>query len=176
MMQDFATAILTSAALAAGLPEGRVFDKVKKDNLTIARPRMELQFLPEQYQRSGRKLGEWRTGAEHSRKRELYVVTQSVAANVLADDKSWLAKFSHDFVAALPRGANDTRKNWVQIRVTEATFSQPPDKRVGNDVIAVFVKVNRLFVVTFVWRVTAVEVERLIPSFTINPKLENHYG
>ena len=33
MMRTFATDIITRAALAAGLPEGRVIDKTQKDNL-----------------------------------------------------------------------------------------------------------------------------------------------
>mgnify|MGYP000583344054 CR=1 FL=1 len=71
-MRTFATDIITRAALAAGLPEGRVIDKTQKDNLTIKRPRMELQFMPERYTRSGRTLGLSRDGAVQTRKRELY--------------------------------------------------------------------------------------------------------
>ena len=41
-MQAFATEVITQAALSAGLPEGRVIDIVKKDNLTIRRPRIEV--------------------------------------------------------------------------------------------------------------------------------------
>nr|DAW17989.1 MAG TPA: hypothetical protein [Caudoviricetes sp.] len=60
-MQTFATGVITQAALDAGLPEGRVIDMVKKDNLTLQRPRIELQFLPEKYTRTGRVLGVRRT-------------------------------------------------------------------------------------------------------------------
>ena len=102
MMQTFATDIITRAALAAGLPEGRVIDKTQKDNLTIKRPRMELQFMPERYTRSGRTLGLSRDGAVQTRKRELYVVEQDVAANAMADDEAWLERFSYAFIAALP--------------------------------------------------------------------------
>jgi len=171
-MQTFATSVITQAALAAGLPEGRVIDLVKKDNLTIERPRIELQFLPERYTRTGRKLGVWRTREEYLRKRELYEVEQTVSANVLAEDRAWLETFSVDFVARLPRGGNDSRGNWVRVRAQKATFGRPPDKRVGDAVIEVFTKVNRLFVLSFVWRITAEEVEALIPTFTIYPNVQ----
>ena len=46
-MQTFVTETITRTALAAGLPEGRIIDLAKKDNLTIERPRIEVQFLPE---------------------------------------------------------------------------------------------------------------------------------
>lgn len=167
-MQVFVTSIITAAALAAGLPEGRVIDQTAKDNLTLERPRVELQFLPERYRRTGRTLAVARTATELVRKKELYVVELSVAANVLADDRAWLAAFCHDFVAALPRGANDSRGNWVKIRAEKATFGRAPDKRVGTDIIEVFTKVNELFSLSFAWRITAEEAERLIPTFTIN--------
>ncbi len=167
-MQAFAMETITRAALAAGLPEGRVIDLVKKDNLTLERPRLEVQFMPEQYRRTGRKLALNRTKTEQIRKRELYEVELTVNVNALADDRAWLEAFSVDFVAALPRGGNDSRGNWVKVRAREATFGRPPDKRVGEEVMKVFVKVNRLFVLTFTGRITGEETEKLIPSFTIN--------
>lgn len=168
-MQTFATETITRAALAAGLPEGRVIDIVKKDNLTIERPRVEIQFLPEQYRRTGRKLAVTRTKTEQIRKRELYEVELTVNVNALADDRAWLEAFSVDFVAALPRGGNDSRGNWIKVRAQKATFSRPPDKRVGDEVIEVFTRVNRLFVLTFTGRITREETVDLIPSLTIRP-------
>ena len=167
-MQTFVTETITRTALAAGLPECRIIDLAKKDNLTIERPRIEVQFLPEKYTHTGRKLAVTRTKTEHIRKRELYEVEQTVNANILADDRAWLEAFCVDFVAGLPRGGNDSRGNWVKIRVQKATFGRAPDKRVGDEVIEVFTKVNRLFVLTFTWRITEEEAEELIPSITIN--------
>lgn len=170
-MQSFATEVITQAALAAGLPEGRVIEQVKKDNLTLKRPRIELQFLSELYTRSGRTLAFERTRTELRRKRELYTVQFSVAANVLADDREWLAAFCYNFVAALPSGANDFRGNWVKVRVEKATFGKEPDKRVGDTVIEVFKRFNQLFDLSFTWRVTEEQTRRLIPTFTIETSI-----
>ena len=148
-MQSFAREVITRAALSAGMPEGSVIDIVKKDNLTIRRPRLELQFMPERYTRTGRKLAVTRTTTEQIRKRELYEVELTVNANVLADG----------------------RGNWVKIRVQEATFGREADTRVGDSVIRVFNRMNRLFVVEFVWRVTSEEAEALIPTISITPKI-----
>lgn len=175
-MQGFVTSIITAAALAAGLPEGRVIDQTAKDNLTLERPRVELQFLPERYTRTGRTLSVSRTATELVCKNELYVVELSVAANVLADDRAWLTAFCHDFIAALPRGVNDSRGNWVKIRAEKATFGRSPDKRVGDAVIEVFTKVNELISLSFAWRITATEAELLISSFSINIKEGGHNG
>ncbi|WP_304049029.1 hypothetical protein [Desulfovibrio piger] len=101
----------------------------------------------------------------------LYKVVQTVNANVLADDRPWLEAFSLAFAAALPRGGNDSRGNWVRVRAQQATFERSPDKRVGHQVIEVVTRVNRLFVISFTWRITGKEAEVLIPTFTIKPKL-----
>lgn len=179
-MQAFAREVITRAALAAGLPEGRVIDIVKKDNLTIKRPRVELQFLPEKYTRTGRKLAVYRTETTLIRKRELYEVELTVNANALADDRAWLEAFSAEFVANLPRGGNDSRGNWIRVRAQRATFGRSPDKRVGEKVIEVFTRVNRLFVLTFTGRITGDELAELIPSLTITTCIrqqgEDPYG
>lgn len=167
-MRDFSENIIKAAAQASGLAPDRIINLAKKDNLTLARPRLELQFLPETYTRTGRTLAFTRTRTHLLRKRELYEVQQSVAANVLAEDKNWLASFCYDFVVNLPSGANDARGNWVKIRADKASFSKAPDKRVGEEVIEVFSKVNQLFDLTFTWRVTSEEAQALIPTFTIN--------
>lgn len=167
MMQSFATNTISQAALTAGLPEGRVMAQTAKDNLTLERPRIEVQFLPERYTRSGRKLAVTRTATELVRKRELYVVRLDVATNVLADNQGWLGDFCYHFMAALPAGANDSRGNYVKIRAEKATFSKAPDKRLGDAVIEVFTKVNQLFQLSFTWRVTTEEAELLIRTINI---------
>lgn len=162
--------VVEKAALEAGLPQGRVMPQVKKDNLTIKRPRIELAFLPEIYRRTGRTLDWKRSRTEQVRKRELYEADLTVYANVLSEDEDWLSDFSHAFVAALPKGLNDKRGNWVGIRVEKATFSRPPDKRVDETVIEVFKKADKLFELKFTFRITKDEKHDLIPDFNILPK------
>lgn len=171
-MRDLVKSVIESTAIACGLPAGRVIDQVKKDNLTIERPRIELQYLPEKLTRTGRKLSVWRTRTEQWRKREIYQADLDVAANILADDASWLASFSYDFLAQLPRGLNDSRDNWVTVRGQKATFGKAPDKRIGDDVIEVFQKVNELLLLTFTWRVTAGEAEQLTQTFELNAHMK----
>lgn len=172
-MRDFAFAVIAAAAQEAGLPAEKVINKVKKDNLTLDRPRLEVQCLPETYKRTGRSLAFARSKTKQSRKLELYEVELEIAANVLADNEAWLTAFCYDFVAALPRGKNDNRGNWVQIRAVKAALSRPPDKRVGDDVIEAFCKVNQLFNLTFTGRITAEQAKSLIQTFKIQPILEN---
>lgn len=171
-MRELARQIITETAVACGLPEENVINLVVKDNLTIERPRIELQFLPERLTRTGRKLAVWRTRTEQLRKREIYQAELDVAANVLAEDADWLSAFCYSFLATLPRGLNDSHENWVKIAAQKATFGRPPDTRVGTDVIEVFQKVNDLLVITFTWRVTAEEAEQLIQTWSLNIQIQ----
>lgn len=168
-MRDFAEQTLKQAAKKAGLDPARVMDVSASDNLTIPRPRIEYQFLPEAWTRTGRKLGIVRQGRTQTRKRELYEVRLDVTANILADDAAWLSTFKREFAKAFPPGANDDQGNFVKIRIQQATFSTPPSKRVGTEAISVFTKVNDLFSISFVWRLTRDEVANLIHSVTILP-------
>lgn len=170
-MHAFSQQIITSAALAAGLPEGRVISLSKGDNLTMPRPRVELQWLPETYTRTGRKLGHRRHESPETRalKRELYTVKLDVSANVLAETPVWLSAFERDFIAALPRGVNDSRGNWIQVRAEKASFGNAPETRVGLDTIKVFDKAEKLLVVSFTWRITRDEQQKMITDVNLIP-------
>lgn len=192
-MRDLARATIREAAQKAGLDPARVYELVEADNLTIERPYMTVQFLPESYKRTGRKLDVTRTstevirssavdirkpakpangyapyGAQVCRKRELYEVELLAAANILAEDEKWLADFCYAFVAALPRGLNDERGNWVKIRAEKAQFAKPPDKRVGDEVIEVFRKCGQLHQLSFTGRIVEITREPLIETHTLD--------
>ena len=170
-MRTLAMSLLSNAALAAGLSEGRVTDVSAADNLTLPRPRLEVDFLPDTMTRTGRKLAVSRAGDTQSTKIELYEVRFDLTAHVYADDAAWLEAFEHDFVAAFPRGVNDARGNWVRIRVNQATFKKDPTKRVGTSEITVFTKLDTLFLLTLTGRVTREDEQALITTFSIVPTI-----
>lgn len=171
-MRTLAEAIITKAAEKAGLPEKRVMGLSAADNLTLPRPRVELEFLPEPFTRTGRKLAVTRDKAKQTTKKELYEHRLEVTANVLADDEKWLSAFEKSFVAAFPRGLDDSRGNWVKILVQQATFTTPPAKRVGDKEIKVFTKVNTLFLIKFTGRITSEEEQDLITTFDIQVSMQ----
>lgn len=168
-MRNFAEHAIKQAAEKAGLPQSNVMDVSAADNLTIPRPRIECQFLPESWKRTGRKLAVVRNGKSQTRKRELYEVRLTVTANILAENDAWLSRFKREFVKAFPSGVNDDQGNFVKIRVQEAAFSKPASKRVGKDAITVFTKVNDLLTISFVWRLTEEETDNLIHAINILP-------
>lgn len=186
-MKDLARSIIKDTAQKAGLDSAKVYELVAADNLTIKRPYMTIQFLPENYKRTGRKLAVTRTAAGNARvtevirKKELYEVELLVAVNILAEDEKWLADFCYAFVAAMPRGLNDERGNWVKIRAEKAQFAKLPDTRVGESVIKVFNKCGQLYQIAFTGRIVEEIREPLIPKHSIeigwdgykNPGVDN---
>lgn len=171
-MRDRIMEIITTAATTAGVQADRVFDVSAADNLTLPRPRVEVNFLPGSYSRTGRKLAVTRAQSVQTTKKELYEARVDLTAQVYADNAAWLAAFENDFVVAFPRGFNDARGNWVKILVREATFRKEPTKRVGVKEIKVFTKLDTLFALSFTGRVTQEEEEQLITTVDIQaPKV-----
>jgi hypothetical protein len=172
-MRESAMQMIAAAALAAGLPAGRVTDESAADNLTLPRPRLEAAFLPQTYVRTGRKLAVAREGGGQTIKTELYEVRFEITARVYAEDAAWLEDFEYGFVAALPDGANDSRGNWLKVRASKAVYTdEEPTKRVGTSAIKIFGKVNTLFTLSFTGRVSKEAESRLAASITIEaPKM-----
>jgi hypothetical protein len=170
-MRALAMRIITDAALAAGLPEGRVTDVSAADNLTLPRPRVEVDFLPDSLTRTGRRLAVARAAEVQTTKKELYEVRFDLTAHVYAEDAAWLEAFEYAFIAAMPRGVNDQRGNWIKIRVNQATFKKERTARVGTSEITVFTKIDTLFLITLTGRVTKEEEQALLTTFEIVPKI-----
>lgn len=171
-MNTFIIKTITETAIAAGLPADKVMEISEADGLTLPRPRLEYKFLPEVLTRSGKKLAVTREGNTQTTKREAYIVKQDVLVNLFApveDAENWLAQFCRTFVAALPRGGNDTAGNWVVVRASKATQSRPLVKRVGTSEIRVMERLSTLYQIQFTGRITVDETVSLIPDAIINP-------
>lgn len=162
--------VVTRAALAAGLPEGRVLGTPSAaDNLTLKRPRLEVDILPETYTRTGRKLAVRRLEARQTVKKELYNARLDVTCNVLAEDEAWLTAFCRDFLVKLPHGFNDDAGNFVKLAASEARFSTPSAKRVGTAEIKTFSRADKLLHLIFTWRVTTETERALIENVNLKP-------
>ena len=164
--------VITETAVAAGLPEKQVWgNPSESDNLTLKRPRLEVDILPETYTRTGRKLASARSDGRQTVKKEVYAARQEVTCHVLAEDEAWLTHFCRDFLEMLPRGINDEAGNYVKITASEATFSAPKAKRVGTAEIKILSRVDTLLLIVFTWRITTEIHKDLIKSLNIKPPL-----
>lgn len=173
-MRELVFTLITAAAEAAGLPAGRVLDVSRSDNITIPRPRLEVQMLAATYTRTGRRLAATRQGGMLTRKRELYQLRQTVSVNALAENTLWLESFSFVFARLLPRGVNDARGNHVRLALVEAQTGRESAPRVGLKSIEPMQKRSKLYQLTFTGRVTDEELARLITNININLHWRNY--
>lgn len=173
-MRNLVFSVISATAEAAGLPPGRVLELSRSDNITIPRPRLEVQMLAATYTRTGRRLAATRSKTMLTRTRELYEVRQTVSVNALAENTPWLESFSYDFARFMPHGINDARGNYVRVALAEATPARSSAPRVGLTSIEPLQKRNKLFQMTFIGRVTEEELTRLIQHININLHWRNH--
>lgn len=170
-MQDLIFDVIAQTAGRLGLPEGRVLTE-GKDNLTVPRPRVEVQFMGEVYHSETKIIGITRFEDENGHfqelKKQLYIVREQAGLNVLAEDSGWLKTFCAGLIAEMPRGVNDSNGNWVKIRTESAEGKTSPEKRVGTTAIKVFNKVSKFLIVTFEGRITVTEQSRLLETVNIN--------
>ena len=167
-MRDLILEKVADAAELLSLPRERVMTKSAKDNLTLPRPRIELDFLPETYNRTGRLLGSQPAGAQNicakTIRKELYEISLPVAAQILADDPTWLKEFCYRLAAALPRGFNDSLGNYVKLEAAQGQWEGFTLKRVGNAVIDPIVKRGYILHLNALWRVTKNELQNYITA------------
>lgn len=167
-MRQVATDIITTAAVAAGLPESAVMIEPEKDGITLPKKRVELSYLTEQYRRTGRPVRKSPTpGKETTHRtlvREKHAVRLPIRASIRADDEAWLKNFSRCFVTALPKRMTDEHGNTVTVAVEKAEYGGFTKKAVE-----VFKKRSKTFHITFTG-MTIIENEiPLIKSVDIIP-------
>ena len=175
-MKALVKAFISEAAKKSGLPEGRIFDESERDNLTIPRPRIELQWLGETYTSAVKTLASTRLKTDEGNllevKTQLYTVREEVAVNILSNGETWLASFYPKFIASLPRGITDAQGNWIKVRASRAESSGYAKKHLGSKAVQVFSTPSQWLVLSFEWRVTKTEQFKLINKIDIRlPKI-----
>jgi hypothetical protein len=168
-VRQIATDIITAAAVAAGLPESSVMIAPDKDGITLPKRRVDISYLAEQYNRTGRPVRKRPTpGKEKTHRtlsREKHAMRLPVRAAIRADDEAWLKDFSSRFIVALPKHFTDGNGNTVKVSVEKAEYGGFTKKAVE-----VFKKRSKTFHITFTGMTTIENEIPLIKSVTITPK------
>ena len=173
-MRDLILGKVAEAAETLGMSRERVMTKSASDNLTLPRPRLELDFLPETYTRTGRLHGGpglpgLSPGPGRMRyKKELYQVSLPVAAQALADDEEWLKDFSWRLLSVLPRSFNDKRGNYVRLAAAMGQWEGYEARRVGEAVIEPIVRRGYLLHLTAIWRICQEELVTYVGKVDLN--------
>lgn len=170
-MRDLILEKIRAAAETLGLDRTLVMTKSLSDNITLPRPRIELDFLPETYMPTDRLLGAIPAGAAQAKiKKELYQVSLPVAVHILADEPFWLKEFCYRLAAALSGGFNDSFGNYVKLRASQGQWEGFHLKRVGDAVIDPIPKRVYLLHLNITWRITKDELVNYITKVNFETK------
>ena len=168
---------IRDAAELLKLDRNRVMTKSRADNLTLVRPRLEVDFLPETYTRTGRLLGGSKDEAGRPKyRKELYEVSLSIAVQALADDPDWLKEFCWRLIAALPRGFNDAQGNYVKLSAQQGQWEGFEARRVGEVIIDPIVRRGYLLHLTALWRISQDEPVTFVTDVHLNVKGGDNVG
>lgn len=126
-MRSLAESIITTAAVAAGVPEAAVMDEPDKQRSAILpKPRLEIGWLPEDLVRDRRRLA--RLPRPATPEEDTHAVTRWVVyrrtlrgrLTLRTEDGDSLETMSRAFLLALPKSAPDADGNLVTIRADKA--------------------------------------------------------
>jgi len=126
-MRQTAESVIKAAAVAAGLPEASVIDKPKKDSLTLPKPRVELEFMPENLIRSVKKIAKFpKPGAEmtyRTMRTRLYVRELTIRASVVTKEEDELEPLVRALLVSMPHRTSDSDNNLVTVKANQAVRS-----------------------------------------------------
>ncbi|MGE4297530.1 MAG: hypothetical protein AB7E47_05820 [Desulfovibrionaceae bacterium] len=123
-MRVLAEAIITTAAVAAGLPATAIMDKPDRETALLPEKRLQLEYMDEILARSSRRIAKFASEENPDTHRTVrhrrYRRTLMVRAEVVADDPDWLAIFVDAFIRAMPHKTADADNNLVTVKVNKA--------------------------------------------------------
>ncbi len=126
-MRSLAESIITTAAVAAGVPEANVMDEPDKQRSAILpKPRLEIGWLPEELVRDRRRLARLPRPADKAADTEcrmrwvVYRRTLRGRLTLRTEDGDSLETMSRAFLLALPKQVADEDNNLVTITAAKA--------------------------------------------------------
>ncbi len=124
-MRSVALEVIRAAAMSCGLPLEKVVERTEDaaaEDVLLGRPRLELTWMPVEFQRLRRRLARINSGSStHGRMRwAVYAVTLPVRCEILAEDEAWIEDFCRRFPLALPGQLADPDSNAVRVTARRA--------------------------------------------------------
>ena len=124
MNSEFAFNIILTAALSAGIVNSEaVIKKPEKQTLLLPKPRVEVEFLTEDYTKRTGKIAKFKTPGKQDEmtiRRKLYQTQLTVRAVIRAEEEAWVESFIREFLVSLPVKTADSFGNLVKIRAQKA--------------------------------------------------------
>lgn len=158
-MIEFARQVIKTGAIKAGIPEKNIID-LAADSITLPKPRLDIQFLPEVFRKTGRTLAINKSDAGFEKILSVYEVRLGVACNIYTATTQELEKITNAFIKALPRKFANAENNIVKLWVASGQWKIVGGTQVGLTKIEPIKSRSRLIRVDFVYHVTE---DRLTP-------------
>lgn len=118
-MRTLAKQIISTAAIAAGMPVASIMDKPSQQSALLPMPRLEIEMMPQDIKRRPRlfALLPGANPATHVTHRwRTHDFSLQVRAEIRADNEAWLEQFFKDFIVGLPGKIADAGGNLVTVR------------------------------------------------------------
>lgn len=160
-MRAFIESVVRDAAGAAGIET--VMLKAASSNITMPKPRVEIEFLQDTFISTGRVIGKRKMNGTEVRVHERYEVDSPVMLHLTDNDDSRVQQLSAGLVLAFPKGVADANNNWVRIKASSAEWRVKNAPVVGIKRIEPLIERLRLIRVSFTWRLT---FEQAVPYIT----------
>jgi len=123
-MRALAKQIITDAAVSSGMALKSVMEKPAKQSIILPMPRLELEYMLEELERSYRRIAKFESAANPTTHRtvrsRIYKRELTVRATIRSDNEGWLAQFTNDFIVSLPVRTADSNNNLVTVVATRA--------------------------------------------------------
>jgi len=118
-VRTLAKQIITTAAIAAGMPAASIMDKPAQQSALLPMPRLEIEMMPQDIKRRPRHFARLLgiNPATHVTHRwRTHDFSLQVRAEIRADNEAWLEQFFKDFIVGLPGKIADAGGNLVTVR------------------------------------------------------------
>lgn len=171
-MKDFIETVIREAACIAGVET--VLLKAKSSNITMPKPRVEFEFLPDTFLPTGKVIAKRRQNDTEVRVHERYQVDSPVMLYLTDDNDSRLQQLSNALIMAFPKGVPDENNNWVRIKATGAEWQSKNAPVVGTKRIEPIIERLRLIRVGFTWRLTYEQAVPYMTDIHFDVKENNH--
>lgn len=158
-MIEFARQVIKSATIKVGIPEKNIID-LAPDSITLPKPRLDIQFLPEVFTKTGRTLAINKSAAGFEKILSVYEARLGAACNIYTTTTEELEILTTKFIKALPRKFANAENNVVKLWVASGQWKVAGGAQVGLTKIEPIKSRLRLIRVDFIYHITE---DRLTP-------------
>jgi hypothetical protein len=162
-MKTFFEGLIKEAALKIGIEKVLLHTAT---SLTLPKPRLEFEFLPDSYIATGRKIAKRREDGKQIIVHERYEVDTPAMLYVIDNNDERIERLSRELVMAFPKGVADSYNNWVRILPVVGEWTGFKAPTLGAELKRIEPIFERTYSVkvSFKWRLTYEQATPLLDN------------